>query len=85
VEADELKRLKGRIKRALILQQESSPSRSGSIAYDWYYLGRIRPMQELRELIDGLNAPGMNDWLSTHRPQAFTTVTLGPQPLEIPQ
>jgi predicted Zn-dependent peptidase len=85
VEADELKRLKSRIKRALILQQESSPSRSGSIAYDWYYLGRIRPMQELRELIDGLNAPGMNDWLSAHRPKAFTTVTLGPQPLEIPQ
>lgn len=85
VEADELKRLKSRIKRALILQQESSPSRSGSIAYDWYYLGRIRPLQELRELIDGLNAPSMNAWLAAHRPKAFTTVTLGPQPLEVPQ
>lgn len=85
VEVDELKRLKGKIKRALILQQESSPSRSGAIAYDWYYLGRIRPLQELRGLIDGLNAPGMNAWLAGHKPKAFTTVTLGPQPLEVPQ
>lgn len=85
VEEEELSRLKGRIKRALILQQESSPSRSGSIAYDWYYLGRIRPMQELRELIDGLNAKSMNAWLAAHPPAAFSTVTLGPQPLEMPQ
>src|SRR5439155_1330500 len=33
ITADEIDRLKGRIKRALIIQQESSPSRAGSIAF----------------------------------------------------
>ena len=53
---DEIDRLKGRIKRALIIQQESSPSRAGSIALDWYYLGRVRPLTELSQIIDDLSA-----------------------------
>ncbi|MCX7427204.1 MAG: insulinase family protein, partial [Planctomycetia bacterium] len=47
IEAHERGRLKARIKSSLVMQQESSSSRSWSIARDWYHLGRVRPMEEL--------------------------------------
>ena len=82
IEREELDRLKGRIKRSLILQQESSPSRSGSIAYDWYYLNRVRTMDELRSIIDGLTVESINEYLAAHPPGEFTVVTLGAEGLK---
>jgi predicted Zn-dependent peptidase len=82
VTPDEINRLKGRIKRSLIIQQESSPSRSGSIALDWYYLGRVRTMSELSGLVDGLSTESIGRWLAANPPGPMTVVTVGPQPLE---
>jgi predicted Zn-dependent peptidase len=79
---DEINRLKGRIKRALIIQQESSPSRAGSIALDWYYLGRVRPLTELGAIIDGLSAASINRYLETNAPREMTVCTIGPEPLK---
>ena len=81
ITSDEIDRLKGRIKRALIIQQESSPSRAGSIALDWYYLSRIRTMAELSGIIDGLTAESINRYLAANAPRAFSVVTIGQQQL----
>jgi predicted Zn-dependent peptidase len=78
---DEINRLKGRIKRALIIQQESSPSRAGSIALDWYYLSRVRPLAELSAIIDGLSAESINRYLAANAPRELTVCTVGPEPL----
>lgn len=83
VTAEEIDRLKGRIKRALIIQQESSPSRSGAIALDWYYLGRVRTMAELSQIIDGLSADSINTYLAAHRPREFSIVTIGQTALQV--
>src|SRR5205085_3444214 len=82
ITADEIDRLKGRIKRALIIQQESSPSRAGAIALDWYYLTRVRTMSELSGIIDDLTADTINAYLSSHRPTHFTITTLGRDKLQ---
>lgn len=79
---EEINRLKGRIKRALIIQQESSPSRAGSIALDWYYLGRVRPLTELGAIIDGLSATSINGYLEANAPPEMTICTIGPEPLK---
>jgi predicted Zn-dependent peptidase len=84
IEADELARLKARIKSSLIMQQESSLSRSGSIARDWYHLDRARTLDEVAALIDELSRDSINAYLAEHPPRDFTVVTLGPQPLEVP-
>ena len=84
VQADELQRLKARLKSALIMQQESSASRSGSIAADWYYLSRAQTLEEVRRIVDGLTCDSINSHLSTHPPADFLVVTLGQEPLEIP-
>ena len=84
IQQDELDRLKGRIKRALIIQQESSPARAGSIALDWYYLQHVRTKDELQSLIDGLTCESINGWLAAHPPKNLTVVSLGPKPIAIP-
>ncbi|MGD9721207.1 MAG: M16 family metallopeptidase [Pirellulales bacterium] len=83
VEAAELARLKARMKSSLIMQQESSSSRSGSIARDWYYLGRVRTLDEVGALVDGLSCESINAYLAANPPRDFAVVTLGPSPLEV--
>ena len=84
VEAQELRRLKARIKSALIMQQESSSSRSSALARDWYHLGRARTLQEVSRLVDDLTCDSINAYLAEHPPGDFTVVTLGPRELEVP-
>jgi predicted Zn-dependent peptidase len=84
IEPQELDRLKARIKSALIMQQESSSARASSIARDWYYLGRVRTLDEVESLVDALTCGSINHYLETHPPGDFTIVTLGPKELEVP-
>jgi predicted Zn-dependent peptidase len=83
VQADEIDRLKARIKSGLIMQQESSISRSGSIARDWYHLGRVRSLDEISRIVNGLTCESINNYLSANPPRDFTVVTLGSKPLEV--
>lgn len=81
---DELGRLKARIKSGLIMQQESSSSRSGSLARDWYHLGQARTLEEVGALVDQLSPESINTYLAANPPRDFTIVTLGPTPLTMP-
>lgn len=84
VTSAELNRLKVKIKSNLIMQQESSRSRASSIAGDWYHLGRIRPIEEIRRKIDELTDELVNEYLAANPPKGFSIVTLGENPLETP-
>jgi len=84
IEPDELLRLKAKIKSSLIMQQESSAARSGSMAADWYFLGRIQTLDEIGATIDALSCDSINNYLSKHPPKDFNVVTLGAKQLEMP-
>ncbi len=84
IDQGELDRLKARIKSGLIMQQESTSSRSAAIARDWYHLGRVRSLEELGREVDALTAATINAYLAEHPPTDFTFATLGPQALKIP-
>ncbi len=84
IEQCELDRLKARIKSSLIMQQESTSSRSGAIARDWYHLGRARTLDEVGQLADALSADSINAYLQKNPPRDLLVVTLGPEPLEVP-
>ena len=79
---DELKRLKARMKTGLIMQQESSSSRSISMASDWHLLGYVRTLEELSDILDKVNTESINQYLSDHPPQQFKVVTLGQRALD---
>ncbi len=84
VEADELDRLQARMKSGLLMQQESSSSRSMSIAYDWYHLGRVRDLAEVSRCVEELTPESINSYLVGHPIANLTLLTLGPKPLEAP-
>jgi predicted Zn-dependent peptidase len=79
---EELDRCKARAKSSLIMQQESSSSRAGSLARDWYHLGRVTTLDEVHQKIDELTIQSLLDHIHTHPARDFTVLTLGPAPLE---
>ena len=83
VQEEELDRLKIQIRSSLVMQQESSRSRAGSIAGDWFHLGRARSLAEVTELINGLTVDRLNEFVRNNPFGNFNLVTLGPEPLEL--
>jgi predicted Zn-dependent peptidase len=83
ISEDELDRCKARAKSSLIMQQESSSSRASSIARDWYHLGRIETLDEVREKIEALTVDDLLKEIAEHPAKDFTILTLGPEPLEV--
>jgi predicted Zn-dependent peptidase len=83
VEQDELDRVKVGLKASLIMRQESTSARAGGLAHDWYYLGRIRPLEELQAKIDGLTVKGILGYAWSYPVRDLTLVTLGPEPLTL--
>jgi predicted Zn-dependent peptidase len=85
IEDDEVERIRAGLKSSLIMQQESTTSRALSLASDWYYLGRVRSFDEIQAAIDGLSPASILAHLRRCLPADFAIVTLGPQPLNIPE
>lgn len=73
----ELARVKIRAKTSLVMQQESTGSRSSLIARDWTYLGRIRTMEEIESSVNALELDRVNRYLSENPAGPFHIATLG--------
>jgi len=82
---EELARCKARAKSSLIMQQESTIARSSAIARDWYHLGRVMTLDEIRDRIDALTVDTVLDYVHRHPAGDYTILTIGPQPLEEPR
>src|SRR5207249_8526391 len=81
IEKEEVERVQAGLKSALIMQEESTSARAGALASDWYYLGRVRSLEEIQEAVQSLTPRRIVNHLRRHPPQDFTIVTLGPRPL----
>jgi len=81
---EELARLKVQLKTGLVMEQESSRARCGSIAGDWRLLGRIRTRAEVLDTINELTREKINAYLADNPPRNFRIVTLGEKELEPP-
>lgn len=80
---EELNRCQALAKSSLIMQQESSSARASSIARDWYHLGRVTTLSEVRQKIDALTVPVLLEHIHAHPARDFTILTLGAKPLEV--
>jgi len=83
VSAEEVERVRAGLKSSVIMQEESTSARAGALASDWYYLGRIRPMEEIQQAIDSLSPKSILQHVKKYPPRDFTLVTLGPKPLRL--
>jgi len=78
---DELARAKVGLKSDLILQSESSSSRAGSIGVDYYMLGRVRSLDEIKDAVEATSVDSVLGYLQNKRFEDFTVVTIGPKEL----
>jgi predicted Zn-dependent peptidase len=78
---DELDRCKARAKSSLIMAQESSGSRSSSLARNWYHLGRIVTLEEVRSKIEALTVETVLSYVHSHPARDFSILTIGPTAL----
>ena len=53
------------------------------MASDWYYLGRVRSLDEIQAAIDSLTPRRIVAHLKKLPPRDFTIVTLGPKKLRV--
>jgi predicted Zn-dependent peptidase len=83
IDPEEVERIQAGLKSALIMQEESTSARAGTLASDWYYLGRVRSFDEIEAAINGLNPDQIVRHLHRCPPRDFTIVTLGPKPLTV--
>jgi predicted Zn-dependent peptidase len=85
VALDELDTMRAGLKSSLIMSQESSMSRSGSLASDWYFLGRVRPISEIGAALDALTPEAVSNYAARLQDTSnLTILTLGPTALEFP-
>jgi predicted Zn-dependent peptidase len=83
IEADEVERVQAGLKSSLIMQEESTSARAGTLASDLYYLGRVRTLEEIQSAVDALTPRKITGHLRRCPPRNFTIVTLGPKALTL--
>ena len=83
IDPDEIARVQAGLKSALIMQDESTSARAGALASDWYYLGRVRTLDEIQASIDALTPKSILEHLERYPARDFTVVTLGKSPLNV--
>jgi predicted Zn-dependent peptidase len=83
IEPEEVERVQAGLKSSLIMQEESTSSRAGTLASDWYYLGRVRTFDEIKSAVDALTPASITEHVRRHPPKDFTIVTLGPKSLDV--
>src|SRR6266478_1948352 len=76
IELEEVERVQAGLKSSLIMQEESTSARAGTLASDWYYLGRVRSFDEIQAAVNGLTPAGIVSHLREHPARDFTFVTL---------
>jgi predicted Zn-dependent peptidase len=80
----ELERAKTGLKASTIMSGESTSSRAGAIAHDYFMRGRIRTLDEIKNAIDAVTVDRVNAYLKANKAGPFTIVTVGPKELKVP-
>ena len=83
VDQSELERAKTGLKSALVMQGESTTARAASAARDYYHLGRVRSLEQIKDAIDALDAKTVSSYLKRRPPGKYAIQTLGEKPLQV--
>jgi len=83
IEEEEIERAKVGLKSSLILQSESSSSRAGAIASDYYMLGKVRSLDEIKKSIEITSEDSVVNFLKRDNFDDFIVFTIGPSSINI--
>ncbi|MDD5063187.1 MAG: pitrilysin family protein [Phycisphaerae bacterium] len=83
ISEEEIERAKVGLKSTLVLQSESSGSRAAGIGGDYYILGRVRSLDEIKNKIEQTTVDSILGFLRRNPFKDFTAVTIGPKEIKI--
>ncbi len=83
VTGEELDMMRAGLLSGLVMQQESSLSRSATLASDYYHLGRVRSIDEIRTALSAISAEDVSRHAAGMDLENRTILTLGPEPLRV--
>jgi predicted Zn-dependent peptidase len=83
ISEDEINRAKAGLKSSLIMQSESSSSRAGSIVSDYYMLGKVRGLDEIKEAIEQTTIESVVCFLRDNPFEEFKVFTIGPTKIQV--
>jgi predicted Zn-dependent peptidase len=84
ISQDELDRAKVGLKSSLIMSSESSSARSSNLGSDFYLLGKIRSLDEIKQKIESLTTKSVIDFIQNNPLNDFTIFTIGPKKITPP-
>jgi predicted Zn-dependent peptidase len=82
ISEEEIQRAKVGLKSSLIMASESSVARAAAIAADYYFLGKVRTIEEIRARIEHISTDSVMGFLAENSFDDYTIVTIGPKPLK---
>ncbi len=83
ISEEEIERAKVGLKSTLILQSESSSSRAGAIGSDYYMLGKVRSLDEIKNKVERTTVDSVLGFLRNNAFGDFTVVTIGPKKVTV--
>ncbi len=83
ISEEEIDRAKVGLKSSLIMQSESSSSRATAIGNDYYILGRVRSLDEIKNRIEQTSVDSVAGFLRDNKFTDFTAVTIGPKKVSL--
>jgi predicted Zn-dependent peptidase len=83
ISEEEIARARVGLKSSLILQSESSSSRASAIGSDYYMLGRVRSLDEIKDKIEQTTVNSVPAFLRENKFKDFTVVTIGPKQVTV--
>lgn len=79
---EEITRARTQMKSSLVMQGESTSARSGALVSDWYYLGKLRTLDDVADGVDAVTADDVVRYAREYPPGEMTILVLGPEPVE---
>lgn len=80
---EEIARAKIGLESALIMSSESSAARAAGINDDYYLLGRVRTLDEIKQKIEQTTKKSVTRFLVVHQFEDYTVFTIGPEKIKI--
>ena len=78
----ELAKAKTQLKSSLVMQGESTGSRAGALASDYYHLKRLRSLTEIADAVDAVSVDQVREHLVQWPAKDFVMLVIGPEPLD---
>ncbi len=84
ITADEIERAKVGLKSSLVMSSESSSARSSNLGSDFYLLGKVRTLDEIKDNIEKTTVESVTGFLKDFTLGNFTICTIGPKEINPP-